>query len=261
VLGATILIVATAAISAVVVSNWNPFPPKDYEDCASRAARDAKSKDALSVLLSICASEFKGRRKPGGGYTYFDSCQDRSIDIKEPNPTTPELNDINYQCLLYTEAQERVASEQAAARARQLQAEREARLRAQQAEQEGRARAQQAAQDAIARLQARKWAAIQTIRVTLSGFEYCEPNNLILGCTMKIEVTNGSKEALSKLLIGLATASTVGAACPSSYGTHETLNIGLSPGEKRAASIDLLDKEFSKHPLCIKAIDVDFVGN
>jgi hypothetical protein len=26
---------------------WNPFVPSDYEDCAERAARDAKSKEAL----------------------------------------------------------------------------------------------------------------------------------------------------------------------------------------------------------------------
>ena len=33
---------------------WNPFAPKDYEACAESAAKDAKSKAALSVLLSLC---------------------------------------------------------------------------------------------------------------------------------------------------------------------------------------------------------------
>jgi len=58
-LGAAILIVATAAITTIVVSNRTLFPPTDYEDCAARAAKDARSKDALSVLLSLCDSEFK----------------------------------------------------------------------------------------------------------------------------------------------------------------------------------------------------------
>lgn len=88
VLGAAILIVATSAVAAIVVPKWNPFPPKDYEDCAARAAKDAKSKDALSVLLSICGSEFEGRRKAGGGYTYYDSCQDRAFDIQRAKPDT-----------------------------------------------------------------------------------------------------------------------------------------------------------------------------
>src|SRR5262249_32237366 len=40
------------------------FGPKDYEDCAENAARDAKSKEALSILLYSCDSKFRGRRKP-----------------------------------------------------------------------------------------------------------------------------------------------------------------------------------------------------
>jgi hypothetical protein len=62
--GAIILVAMSAALSAFVFSNWDPFPPTDYEDCAGRAAKTAKSKDGLSVLLSLCRSEFKGRRKP-----------------------------------------------------------------------------------------------------------------------------------------------------------------------------------------------------
>jgi hypothetical protein len=49
--------------------SWWPFGPKDYEECAVNAAKEAKSEDALAILLSSCELQFKGRRKPTGGYT------------------------------------------------------------------------------------------------------------------------------------------------------------------------------------------------
>src|SRR6202040_2834604 len=49
------------------------FGPKDYEDCAENATREAKSKDDLSILLFSCNSKFSGRRKPTGGYTFYES--------------------------------------------------------------------------------------------------------------------------------------------------------------------------------------------
>jgi hypothetical protein len=90
-LGATVLIVATAAITAIVLSKWdNLFPPTDYEECAERAAKTAKSKDALAILVSTCNSKFVGRHKPTGGYTYFDGRQARDFNIAGPNPTPQE---------------------------------------------------------------------------------------------------------------------------------------------------------------------------
>jgi hypothetical protein len=80
---------------------WNPFAPKDYEDCAESAARDARSKEALSILLSSCNSKFPGRRKPGGGYTFYDSRQDRSFDIAGPNPTPDEMDFVDKQYSIY----------------------------------------------------------------------------------------------------------------------------------------------------------------
>jgi hypothetical protein len=96
-LGAALLIVATAAISTFVTSKWSLFPPKDYEECAQSAAKDAKSKAALSVLLSICGSKFAGRQRPGGGYTFYDSRQGLKFDIVGPNPTSQEMEYINKQ--------------------------------------------------------------------------------------------------------------------------------------------------------------------
>lgn len=259
--GAGILIVASAAISALVVSKWNLFSPKDYEACAERAAKDAKSKDALSVLLSICGSEFKGRRKPGGGYTYYDNCQQETLDIKGPNPTPAELNDIKEQCLIYIEAQERAAESERRAQ----QATREARARQLQTEQDARAKQLQAEQDARAaasrRLETRKFWAMTDIHVTPSGFKCWEDFPSCEKVDMKVEVTNRSKEALSSVSVGLAFIPTKNSACPQSYAQKETLQVPLSPGETRVYTIDFLDAAFSKHPVCIKVIDVQFAGD
>jgi hypothetical protein len=163
-LGAVILIVASAAISAFVVSNWNPYSSRDYEDCAARAAKDAKSKDALSVLLSVCRSEFEGRRKAGGGYTYYDSCQQKTFDIKGPNRNPDELENIKKECLAYVD--------------RQAAEEREA--------------------------QQTEWStkieAMSHIHVTFLRDIGCGS----VSCRGRFEVTNESDKALDYVLVGLA---------------------------------------------------------
>ena len=55
----------------------------------------------------MCNSKFAGRRKPGGGYTYYDFLQDRSFDIAGPNPTPEEQKYIDQQYALYLERQRR----------------------------------------------------------------------------------------------------------------------------------------------------------
>src|SRR5260370_26165613 len=46
-------------------------------------------------------SKFAGRRKPGGGYTYFDFMQNRSFDIAGPNPTPQEQKQIDQQYIVH----------------------------------------------------------------------------------------------------------------------------------------------------------------
>ena len=104
--------IAAVAISAIAVTKWHPFAPKDYEECAERAARDAKSKDALSVLVSVCRSNFAGRRKAGGGYTYYDPCQESTFDINGPNPTPDEAKYIMDKCLAYLSVKSQIQSDQ-----------------------------------------------------------------------------------------------------------------------------------------------------
>ena len=240
-----ILMIAAAAIAAIAVTKWNLFAPKGYEECAERAARDAKSKDALSILVSVCRSNFAGRRKAGGGYTYYDPCQDSTFDINGPNPTADEVKYIRDQCLAYLSVKSQMEAEEA-----------ELERKAQQVAQETRAAAQKAEQEAKAALQVRKIAAMPAIQVHRTGFADDCIFAMIKMCGMKVEVTNGSKETLSYITVGLSNVPTAKDTCPSSYATQETITVSLSPGETRGATIDLVDIEFSKHPLCIKVLDV-----
>jgi hypothetical protein len=90
-----LLVIVAGAIGILVGSQWDLFAAKDYEECALRAAKNARSNDALAELFSLCGNEFAGRRKAGGGYSYYDACQNRSFAIKGPNPTADERRDID----------------------------------------------------------------------------------------------------------------------------------------------------------------------
>ena len=278
-IAAAILVVATAAITAIAASKWNLFPPKDYEECSERAAKDAKSKDALSVLLSICRADFEGRRKAGGGYTYYDTCQSRTFDIKGPNPSPDEMEYIKKQCSAYLDAEVRAAeradserrTQQAAqarqlqaaqeARARQVQAAQEARARRLQEEQEARARQVQAAEEARRAMELKKYEVARDIRAALIGFEcwgvfYSKTCDDPIEVHMKVKVTNGSKEAVSRVTVGLAIPTD--ATCPSTYAEKHTLDVNLSPGETRETQIKYVDAAFKKSRFCLKALEVQF---
>jgi hypothetical protein len=81
-------------------AQWWKHGPRDFEECSESAERTATSKDVRAALVSECEAKFAGRRKPGGGYTYYDFMQDRHFDIAGPNPTKEELRQIDEQ---YTE--------------------------------------------------------------------------------------------------------------------------------------------------------------
>jgi hypothetical protein len=114
-----------AAIAACVVlapsraqAQWWNSKPADFEDCADRAEKAAKEERAAK--LSECHSKFAGRRKPGGGYTYFDFMQNRHFDIAGPNPTAEEQKQIDEQYIAYLD-QERRSTIAAAFAAKQQQ--------------------------------------------------------------------------------------------------------------------------------------------
>lgn len=82
---------------------WKIYAPKDYEDCATSAEQPGLSKQDKAKILSDCDAKFAGRRKPGGGYTYYDFMQNRHFDIAGPNPTPEELKKMDQEYLGYLE--------------------------------------------------------------------------------------------------------------------------------------------------------------
>jgi hypothetical protein len=87
-------------------AQWWHRGPADFEECAD-AANKAATPAEKSAALAQCNSKFAGRRKPGGGYTYYDFMQDRSFDIAGPNPTAEEQKYIDEQYTGYLEKQRR----------------------------------------------------------------------------------------------------------------------------------------------------------
>ena len=104
---------AIAAIGSLVVlapvrsdAQWWRSAPVDFESCAD-AAEKAKTKEEKTAALAECNAKFAGRRKPGGGYTYYDFMQDRTFDIAGPNPTPEEQKKIDEQYTAYLERERR----------------------------------------------------------------------------------------------------------------------------------------------------------
>jgi hypothetical protein len=87
-------------------AQWWRSAPADFEDCAD-AAEKAATKEEKAAKLSECNAKFAGRRKPGGGYTYFDFMQNRTFDIAGPNPTPEEQKKIDEEYIAYLENQRR----------------------------------------------------------------------------------------------------------------------------------------------------------
>ena len=115
-----------AAFAACVVltplraqAQWWSSKPADFEACADIAEK-AATKEEKTSKLGDCHSKFAGRRKPGGGYTYFDFMQNRHFDIAGPNPTPEEQKKIDEQYIAYLD-QERRSTIAAAFTAKQQQ--------------------------------------------------------------------------------------------------------------------------------------------
>jgi hypothetical protein len=118
--GLALFVGATVWIS---YGSCSPHIAKDYEDCAEQAQANAASRADYSRLITRCGERFAGRRKLGGGYTYFDFMQNRSFDIAGPNPTEDERKQIDrfYMEFLGSERREMLLSDLAKAQADQEQ--------------------------------------------------------------------------------------------------------------------------------------------
>jgi len=105
---ASVLVIAAIAILTPLraQAQWWSHAPVDFEECADTAEK-AATKEARTAGLSECNAKFAGRRKPGGGYSYFDFMQNRNFDIAGPNPTPEEQKHIDEQYTVYLENQRR----------------------------------------------------------------------------------------------------------------------------------------------------------
>jgi hypothetical protein len=103
---------------------WGTRAPADYEECAESAEK-AATKEAKATQLAECGVKFAARRKPGGGYSYFDFMQNRHFDIAGPNPTPEEQRHIDEQYAAYL-ARERQSAIAAAFTQKQQQLQRAA---------------------------------------------------------------------------------------------------------------------------------------
>jgi hypothetical protein len=106
------IVLMAAMVSCVVFSSsqaaaqWWSRAPADFEECADLAEKNT-NKEARTAALSQCNAKFAGRRKAGGGYSYFDFMQNRKFDIAGPNPTPEEQRHIDEQYAIYLEDQRR----------------------------------------------------------------------------------------------------------------------------------------------------------
>jgi hypothetical protein len=109
-------IVALSALVLVTVwqgVRWStPIVTQDFEECAELAENTAQGTQR-AAMLTDCGARFAGRRKAGGGYTYYDFLQNRSFDIAGPNPTEEERKriDLEYVGFLDSERRDAVSAE------------------------------------------------------------------------------------------------------------------------------------------------------
>ena len=94
-------------IAWVTVPKWLQHSTQDFEQCSEQAEMNSLSRNELKMLLAECDKRFVGRRKTGGGYTYYDFLQNRQFDIAGPNPSREEFKYFDEQYTLYLEAQKR----------------------------------------------------------------------------------------------------------------------------------------------------------
>jgi hypothetical protein len=97
-----------------------PATARDFEECVEDLRAGAQDGS-----MTDCSARFAGRRKSGGGYSYYDFMQDRTFDIAGPNPTVEERIRIDREYLGFLDIQQRenVSTELAKRQDEQLRAD------------------------------------------------------------------------------------------------------------------------------------------
>ena len=98
---------------------------RDFEECVEQVQANPPSNDERGALMTDCNARFAGRRKAGGGYTYYDFMQDRNFGTAGPNPTAEERKRIDHEYMAFLDAQRReaISAELAKRQNEQLQAD------------------------------------------------------------------------------------------------------------------------------------------
>ena len=262
-------VIATSPIFAPVAAHadWRSwlFGPKDYEECAENAAREANSKDALAILLSSCQLKFRGRRKSIGGYTLYDDRQNRHFDIKGPNPTPAELEYIEREYSGYIAAKaeferrqreyEREEAERQSAirQAEREEAERQAAARRAEAE-----RQRIAAQIAKREFQQRQQTALSGIEVMSSSIE-CRLSTTCGLYTLTIKVRNRSQERLSALSFGWVFLPSNERNCPTSLPSRQRQPVKMGPNDTTAVNLDGTDGPENQFRYCVMVTGAEII--
>ena len=87
----------------------SPQLVRDFEECFEQAQATSATDDQRRALMTDCNARFAGRRKPDGGYSYYDFMQDRYFDLAGPNPTEQERKQIDYAYMGFLDARRREA--------------------------------------------------------------------------------------------------------------------------------------------------------
>jgi hypothetical protein len=104
------VIVITVAAVAFALRGPSLEAARDYEECVEAITANQSSPasgDEHNAAMVGCNARFAGRRKPGGGYSYYDFMQGRSFDIAGPNPTAEERKQIDREYIAFLDAQRR----------------------------------------------------------------------------------------------------------------------------------------------------------
>jgi hypothetical protein len=102
---------ALLALVALWLDFSGPSPrlARDFEDCIEQVQATPSTDDERGALMTECNARFAGRRKPGGGYNYYDFMQDRNFEIAGPNPTEQERKQIDQAYMGFLDARRREA--------------------------------------------------------------------------------------------------------------------------------------------------------
>jgi hypothetical protein len=93
-----------------------PQLARDFEACVEQVEAQRPPNDERRALMTDCNVRFAGRRKAGGGYTYYDFMQDRNFDIAGPNLTEEERKEIDREYMAFLDTQRREAMSAALAK-------------------------------------------------------------------------------------------------------------------------------------------------